>query len=40
MKDINKWWKGNAENGKPSVMLAYSLGKAQRVIAGLGMTWV
>ncbi|MBT4225192.1 MAG: ligase-associated DNA damage response exonuclease [Opitutae bacterium] len=35
MKEINEWWKRNAEMGKPSVMLAYSLGKAQRVIAGL-----
>ena len=35
MEEINKWWKENAVIGKPSVMLAYSLGKAQRVIAGL-----
>jgi putative mRNA 3-end processing factor len=33
--DINNWWKTNQAQGKTSVLYAYSLGKAQRVIAGL-----
>jgi putative mRNA 3-end processing factor len=30
--DINRWWRGNARAGRTSVLLAYSLGKAQRVL--------
>jgi len=30
--EINDWWRANAESGKVSVIAAYSLGKAQRVI--------
>jgi putative mRNA 3-end processing factor len=30
--DINAWWRGNAERGITSIMLGYSLGKAQRII--------
>lgn len=33
--DINCWWKQCRDDGKPAVLLAYSLGKAQRVIAGV-----
>ncbi len=33
--DINAWWRGNVEAGKNSVIFAYALGKAQRVLAGL-----
>ena len=33
--DINNWWRSNQVQGKTSVLFAYSLGKAQRVIAGL-----
>ncbi len=33
--DINSWWKTNQAQEKTSVLFAYSLGKAQRVIAGL-----
>lgn len=33
--DINTWWKTNREEGKNSVLLAYSLGKAQRVMVHL-----
>ena len=33
--DINAWWARNREGGKTSVLLAYSLGKAQRLLAGL-----
>ena len=31
-KDINDWWRANAEKGKASVIFAYSLGKAQRIM--------
>ena len=33
--DINAWWARNRDAGKTSVLLAYSLGKAQRLLAGL-----
>ncbi len=33
--DINSWWARNRDAGKTSVLLAYSLGKAQRLLAGL-----
>lgn len=33
--DINTWWRENRELGKTSLLFAYSLGKAQRIIAGL-----
>ena len=33
--DINRWWKDNQAQDKTSVLFAYSLGKAQRVLAGL-----
>ena len=33
--EINAWWAANAELGRPSVVFAYSLGKSQRVLAGL-----
>ena len=32
---INQWWSNNAKAGKPSLLFAYSLGKAQRVLRGL-----
>jgi putative mRNA 3-end processing factor len=32
---INIWWRGNQESGKASVLFAYPLGKAQRVLAGI-----
>ena len=31
--EINHWWRRNAEAGRASVVFAYSLGKAQRVLA-------
>jgi len=34
-KQINDWWKSNAEQGLNSVIFAYSLGKAQRVLTHL-----
>jgi len=33
--DINAWWRANQSEGRTTVLLAYSLGKAQRVLAGL-----
>ena len=33
--EINKWWKENQTNGITSVLYAYALGKAQRVLAGV-----
>ena len=32
---INAWWRGNAARGVTSVLYAYSLGKAQRVLLGV-----
>ena len=32
---INAWWKENAQRGNPTLIFAYSLGKAQRILAGL-----
>lgn len=34
--EINAWWRANQESGKASVLFAYPLGKAQRVLAGVG----
>lgn len=34
-ESINRWWRQNAAEGVTSVMYAYSLGKAQRVMAGV-----
>jgi putative mRNA 3-end processing factor len=31
--EINEWWRGNVAHGRTSLMLAYSLGKAQRVLS-------
>jgi putative mRNA 3-end processing factor len=33
--DLNAWWRANIERGRTSILLAYSLGKAQRVLAML-----
>jgi putative mRNA 3-end processing factor len=35
LRDIEHWWRDNAERGIASIIYAYSLGKAQRVLAGL-----
>lgn len=32
---IHQWWKGNQEKGVTSILVAYSLGKAQRILANL-----
>lgn len=34
-ESINAWWRGNQESGKASLLFAYALGKAQRLLAGL-----
>ena len=33
--EINAWWRENQALGRTSILLAYSLGKSQRVLAGL-----
>lgn len=35
---INDWWRQNQAAGKASLLLAYSLGKAQRLLAGIDAT--
>lgn len=32
---VNAWWRANAAEGRPSVLGAYALGKAQRVLASV-----
>ncbi len=33
LADINAWWRKNSQKGQPCILLAYSMGKAQRIIA-------
>lgn len=33
--EINDWWRQNREEGKASVLFAYALGKAQRIMSGI-----
>ena len=33
--EISAWWRSNREAGRASIVFAYALGKAQRVLAGL-----
>jgi putative mRNA 3-end processing factor len=33
--EISDWWRRNRDNGKASVIFAYSLGKAQRILNGI-----
>jgi putative mRNA 3-end processing factor len=35
LDELRAWWRGNADAGRTSVLFAYALGKAQRVLAGL-----
>ncbi len=35
LADVNRWWQGNTERGRTSLLLCYALGKAQRLLAGL-----
>jgi putative mRNA 3-end processing factor len=36
--EINLWWKQNRDQGKASILYAYPLGKAQRILAGIDST--
>ncbi|MBP6900815.1 MAG: ligase-associated DNA damage response exonuclease [Burkholderiaceae bacterium] len=33
--EVNQWWRANAAAGRPSLLLGYSFGKAQRLLAGV-----
>jgi putative mRNA 3-end processing factor len=33
--DIDQWWAGNAAAGRASLLMGYSFGKAQRILAGV-----
>jgi putative mRNA 3-end processing factor len=33
--EINQWWRQNQEQGRTSILFAYALGKAQRLLAGV-----
>jgi putative mRNA 3-end processing factor len=35
LAEVNAWWAANAEAGRASLLLGYSFGKAQRLLAGL-----
>jgi putative mRNA 3-end processing factor len=35
LADVRAWWQANQEAGKASLVFAYALGKAQRLLAGL-----
>jgi putative mRNA 3-end processing factor len=35
LAEVNAWWQANADAGRASLLLAYSLGKAQRLLAGV-----
>jgi putative mRNA 3-end processing factor len=35
MDEVNRWWAANAAEGRVSILGAYALGKAQRLMAGL-----
>jgi putative mRNA 3-end processing factor len=35
LEKINNWWRSNRERGTTSLVFAYALGKAQRVLSGL-----
>jgi putative mRNA 3-end processing factor len=34
-REINAWWQANAEAGRASLLMGYSFGKSQRLLAGL-----
>jgi putative mRNA 3-end processing factor len=35
LAEVNAWWAANAQAGRASLLLAYSFGKAQRLLAGV-----
>lgn len=38
LTEINAWWHDNQANGRTSILFAYALGKAQRLLAGVDST--
>jgi putative mRNA 3-end processing factor len=34
-RDLNAWWRSNRDEGLPTLLFGYALGKAQRLLAGL-----
>lgn len=36
--EINRWWQRNAEAGRASLLMGYSFGKAQRILAGVDVS--
>ena len=38
LAQVNHWWRANADAGRSSLLLAYSFGKAQRLLAGVDAT--
>jgi putative mRNA 3-end processing factor len=38
-RELHAWWRENQGRGRASVLLAYSLGKAQRLLAGLDVSF-
>jgi putative mRNA 3-end processing factor len=34
-QEINEWWRNNQNSGKASVIFAYAMGKAQRILTGI-----
>lgn len=38
LDEVNAWWRANQAEGRASVLFAYSLGKAQRLLAGVDRT--
>ena len=38
MAEIDAWWRSNRQAGRTSILFAYALGKAQRILAGLDHT--
>jgi putative mRNA 3-end processing factor len=35
MDEVNAWWRANAQAGRASLLMGYSFGKAQRLLAGV-----
>lgn len=35
MREINSWWQANRQQNRTSILFAYALGKAQRILTGL-----
>jgi putative mRNA 3-end processing factor len=38
--DVNNWWRTNLNNGVATVIVGYSLGKAQRILQNLDLSMV